>query len=296
MLNKNSHNGLVDTLTEITNVCQEISNSSRDMTDKEASSLAAKYYNLKDQIVKIKKDKDKNKGMDPMLNISSTDISDWLIEQFVVLEKNINHIFVKYTKNHPMNNWMKKRIGFEPILIGGFFADFKLKYWVCVNAKKSISNHMCSEHSQCMTECHEVVLENFDNVLDYIGFYKINDITNPIKKNTKYNLKNICSKIALIFERNSRNPASEYGVIYKKYFHIELDKNRAGSNTDLIEKLKNKFTDPKIIKKYINGNELSIGYVHANARHATLLTFLNEFYTKWKQLEANKIVSVKEID
>jgi hypothetical protein len=221
------------------------------LTEQEARFLVDAYYASQDYRIQAK-----NQVRAAEKDGKPHEVITWHFQQMRLHENEIRRVLDAFTDNHPsgMGVWAKNIIGIGPVLSAGLIAHIDI--------------------AQAPTVGH---------IWAFAGLDPTTEWKSKEKRPWNAKLKTLCWKIGESFVKQSGNPGSQYGKLYRQRKDQEEERNLAGAFADQAARMletKN-FRDDTYAKLYYEAGYLPPAHVHARAKRYAVKLFLAHFWEEW---------------
>ncbi len=186
-----------------------------------------------------------------------TKLIEWLLNNLIMLERQIKSALDNYTKEHEVGKWLRGITGIGPVISAGLLAHIDIE-------KAPTAGHIWS----------------------FAGL-------NPNAKWEKgqlrpwnARLKTLCWLIGQSFVKVCNNPKDVYGKIYKARKEYEIEKNENGDYADQAEhilKTKNIGKTTVAYKHYSEG-KLPPGHIQQRSERYATKIFLSHLHEYWYEV------------
>ena len=205
-----------------------------------------------------------------------TNVTDWLFDQFRVLEGDLKKALGVYADSQLVGIWAQSIHGIGPVIAAGLLAHIDLNPWRCKNGA----------HDRCTPQdphpggsCGYAPVHTAGGVWRFAGQDPTVTWSKGKKRPWNAKLKRLCWIIGDSFCKQRNSPKDFYGKFYEERKVMEKAKNDAGDYADLAAEslqIKN-IQDPQLKKTYLSG-KLPDGRIELRARRYATKLFLAHYH------------------
>jgi hypothetical protein len=237
---------LEEALTSATRLTKDIREASITLSDREARFLVDTYYQRQDERIRAQHQLRAATGDD-----EPHQAIDWLVGQWLLLEKEVAKALDWYTRGNYMGVWAREVVGIGPIIAAGLAAHIDIEKAATAGA-----------------------------IWRFAGLDPTQTWGKGQKRPWNARLKTLCWKIGESFVKVSGKPEAYYGQAYLERKAYEIERNDSGQNADRAATI---LTEKKIGKateafKHLSAGHLPPGQIHARAKRWAVKLFLSHWH------------------
>ena len=251
----------------ITRLNRDLRDSAALMGRQEARYLVDLYYAIQEQRQRAASQSRTSEEEEP------SNVTDWLFDQFRVLENDIKKSLAVYADSQLPGQWAQSIHGIGPVIAAGLLAHIDLRPWKCTHGKDRCSPE--NPHPGC---AHSPV-HTAGGVWRFAGLDPTVKWGKGEKRPWNAKLKRLAWIIGDSFCKQRNSPKDFYGKFYEDRKAYEIAKNEAGDYSDLaVESLATrKFVDKELRATYEAGM-LPQGRIELRARRYATKLFLAHYH------------------
>jgi len=239
----------------------------------EARYLVDLYYTVQEQRQRAASQSRTSETEEPMA------LTDWLFEQFRVLENDVKKALGVYASSHDAGVWAQSIHGIGPVIAAGLLAHIDVNPWKCQSDKRKDRCRPSDPHIGL--GCDYAPVHTAGGVWRFAG----QDPTMKWEKKTKRpwnaRLKRLCWIIGDSFCKQRNSPKDFYGKFYEQRKAFEVQKNANRDYAALAaQSLVEKNIKDKDLKATYEDGRLPDGRIELRARRYATKLFLAHYHHK----------------
>lgn len=226
---------------------RDIRKAAEGLSAREARYLVDAYYLLQEN--RLRAD-----GQIRSMSDEPNSVLNWLADQNATLEDQVKGALDRYTKAHPMGEWMRSIKGIGPVIAAGMLAHIDI--------------------TRAPTAGH---------IWRYAGLDPSVTWNKGEKRPWNARLKVLCWKLGESFVKVSNHEAAFYGKLYKERKEYEIARNERGDNAQVAADIlsKKRFGADTQARVHLENGKLPPAQLHARAKRYAVKIFLSHLQQLW---------------
>lgn len=264
----------IDNWELITKLNKDLRDSAALLGKKEARYLVDLYYTIQDQRKRAASQRLAGKEEPQAL-------TDWLFEQFRVLENDVKRSLTVYSVSAAPGQWAQSIHGIGPVIAAGLLAHIDVNPWRCNEPEmRGGKRKTCSEKEPHPNgKCKREPVHTAGGVWRFAGLDPTSKWVKKTRRPWNAELKRLAWIIGDSFCKQRNSPKDVYGKLYEQRKVQEVMKNQRGDFADqAAASLKERTIRDADLKKKLESGQLPDGRIELRARRYAVKLFLAHYH------------------
>ena len=206
-------------------------------------------------------------------------LTDWLFEQFRVLESDVKRALSVYALSQAPGQWAHSVHGIGPVIAAGLLAHIDVNHWVCQSPTISGGNRKTCNEDSPHPGCGREPIHTAGGVWRFAGLDPTVEWKAKTRRPWNASLKRLAWIIGDSFCKQRNSPKDFYGKFYEDRKKLEVSRNLNGDFADqAADSLAKRNIKDADLKKTLESGRLPDGRIELRARRFAVKLFLSHYH------------------